>query len=98
MLLHRKNDTRRIEIADAIDALRSFSGGGLALNAEQERRARQHGAKGHLDPVLEAAVGATLLVEAQERLHLFVTRRSPVRASCERGQNRARAPLFFGCL
>ena len=87
---------RQLEIVDAIGAglarcPRSLGGGGLALDAEQERRARQHRAQRHLDAVLEAAVGAPLLVEAEKRLHLGGRRRTPIRAARQRGENRLRA-------
>ena len=72
-----------------------------SLDAEQEAGLVEHRAQRHLDAVLEAAVGAPLLVEAEQRLHFLARGRAPIRAARQRRQDRSartllRSPSFRG--
>ena len=100
-----KRQTRReLEVGDTVYvcfarlARRSFSGGGILFDAEQEIRRDEHRLEGTLNPASKSAWQASsLFIERKQRLNVGRSDRAPERAACERRENRLRARRFLFC-
>ena len=97
MRAQRKNERRGGQIGGGHGVERArLDSGGLALHAEEEVRARQHGLQGGSDPGLEAAVARSQLVEAEQVRHLVLFEIASVRLRRQPGDDLARAGQRFG--